>query len=57
MSKEIKYSITILGSIELEDDENLNDDQIMELVSETVYDNFHFDIGDANDVEYEIEEG
>lgn len=55
--KEIKYTITILGSIELEDDENLNESQIMELISDTVYDNYHFDIGDANDVEYEVQEG
>lgn len=55
--KEIKYTVTLLGTIELEDDEDLNDSQIMELVSETVYDNYRLDIGYANDVEYEVQEG
>ena len=54
--KEIKYTITILGTIELEDDENLNESQIMELISDTVYDNYYFDVGYANDVEYEVQE-
>ena len=55
MSKVIKYSLTYLGTIELEDDENLTDGQIMSLIAEAAYDTCRAEIEYANDVEYEIE--
>ena len=56
MSKVIKYNLTYLGTIELdEDDENLTDGQIMSLIAEAAYDTCRAEIEYANDVEYEIE--
>ena len=57
MSKVIKYNLTFLGTIELADeDENLNDAQIISLITEDAYDNYSLDIGYANDVDYSVEE-
>lgn len=56
MSKVIRYNLTYLGTIELEDDENLTDGQIMSLIAEDAYDNYSLDIGYANDVDYSVEE-
>lgn len=56
MSKVIKYNLTYLGTIELEDDENLTDGQIMSLIAEAAYDTCRAEIEYANDVEYEIED-
>ena len=55
MSKVIKYSLTYLGTIELEDDENLTDGQLMSLIAEAAYDTCRAEIEYANDIEYEIE--
>lgn len=56
MAKEIKYSLTYIGTIELEDDENLADGQIMSLIAEAAYDTCRADISYANDIEYEVVE-
>ena len=57
MSKVIKYNLTYLGTIELdEEDENLTDNQIMSLIAEAAYDTCRAEIEYANDVEYEIVE-
>lgn len=56
MAKVIKYNLTFLGTIELaEEDEDLTDAQAMSLIMDDAYDNYGFDIGYANDVEYEIQ--
>ena len=56
MSKVIKYNLTYLGTIELdEEDKNLTDGQIMSLIAEAAYDTCRAEIEYANDVEYEIE--
>lgn len=56
MSKVIKYNLTYLGIIELEDDENLTDGQIMYLIAEAAYDTCRAKIEYANDIEYEVME-
>ena len=56
MSKVIKYNLTYLGIIELEDDENLTDSQIMSLIAEAAYDTCRAEIEYANDIEYEVME-
>ena len=57
MSKVIKYNLTFLGTIELADeDENLNDAQIISLITEDAYVNFSVDMGYANVVDYSVEE-
>ena len=57
MSKVIKYNLTYLGTIELdEDDENLTDSQIMSLIAEAAYDTCRAEIEYANDIEYEVVE-
>lgn len=56
MSKVIKYNLTYIGTIELdEEDENLTDAQIMSLIAEAAYDTCRAEIEYANDIEYEIE--
>jgi hypothetical protein len=55
MAKIIKYNLTYLGTIELEDNEELTDAQIISLITDDAYDNYGLDIGYANDVEYEIQ--
>ena len=56
MAKIIRYSLTYLESIELEDDENLNNNQIMSLIAEAAYSDCRAEIDYANDIEYEIVE-
>ena len=57
MAKIIRYSVTYLGTIELNDyEENLTESQIEELIAEDLYDNHDSEIEYANDVEYDIEE-
>lgn len=54
MAKVIRYSVTYLGTIEL--DENPTESQIEELIAEDLYDNYNSELEYANDVEYEMEE-
>ena len=56
MAKVVRYSLTYIGTIELEDNENLTDGQIMSLIAEAAYDTCGAEIEYANDVEYEIVE-
>ena len=57
MAKVIKYNITYLGTIELDDhEENLTDSQIQELIAEDLYDNYSCELEYANDVDYSVEE-
>lgn len=57
MSKVIKYSLTFLGTIELDkEDEYLSDAEVMSLITDDAYDNYGLEIGYANDVEYSVEE-
>lgn len=55
MAKVIRYSLTFLGTIELDENEQLTESQIQSLIAEDYY-NAGFDIENANDIEYEIEE-
>lgn len=58
MSKIIKYNLTFLGTIELDEkDECLTDAQVISLITDDAYDNYGLEIGYANDVDYSIEEG
>lgn len=54
MSKVIKYSVTFLGTIELDDNDNPNYQQAMDMIADD-FNQYGTDIGYANDVEYEIE--
>lgn len=57
MAKAIRYSVTYLGTIELDEhEENLTNSQIQELIAEDLYDNYNSELEYANDVEYEVEE-
>ena len=57
MSKIIRYNVTFLGTIELDDcEENLTESQIKELIAEDLYDNHNSEIEYANDVDYDVEE-
>ena len=56
MAKIIRYDLTYIGTIELEDDENLTDSQIMSLIAEAAYDTCRAEIEYANDIEYEVVE-
>ena len=56
MSKVIRYNLTYLGTIELEDDEILTDAQVISLITDDAYDNYGLEIGYANDVDYSVEE-
>ena len=55
MAKIIKYNLTYLGTIELEDNEELTDAQIISLITDDAYDNYGLEIGYANDVDYSVE--
>lgn len=57
MSKVIKYNLTFLGVIELDDNEDLTDAQVISLITDDAYDNYRIEIGYCNDVDYSIEEG
>lgn len=56
MSKVIKYNLTFLGVIELDDNEDLTDAQVISLITDDAYDNYRIEIGYCNDVDYSIEE-
>jgi hypothetical protein len=57
MAKVIRYSVTYLGTIKLDEHEkNLTETQIEELIAEDLYDNYNSELEYANDVEYEMEE-
>ena len=56
MSKVIKYNLTFLGTIELDDNEDLTDAQVISLITDDAYDNYRLEIGYANDVDYSVEE-
>lgn len=56
MAKIIRYSLTYLGSIELEDDENLTDKQIMSLIAKAAYSNCRAEIDYADNIDYKIVE-
>lgn len=56
MAKAIRYSITFLGTIELNDNDNPNYQQAMNMIADD-FNQYGTDIGYANDVEYEIEGG
>ena len=56
MSKIIRYSVTFLGTIELDDNDNPNYQQAMDMIADD-FNQLDRDIGWANDVEYEIEGG
>lgn len=54
MSKTIRYSITVLGIIELDENDNPTEQQIMDMIADDYFQtggNIEF----ANDVEYEVE--
>lgn len=56
MSKIIRYSVTFLGTIELDDNDNPNYQQAMDMIADD-FNQYGYDIGYANDVEYKIEGG
>lgn len=56
MAKAIRYSVTFLGTIELDDNDNPNYQQAMDMIADD-FNQYGCDIGYANDVEYEIEGG
>ena len=54
MTKILRYNVTFLGTIELDDNDSLNHQQIMDIIADD-FNQWGSDIGYANDVEYEIE--
>ena len=54
MAKIIRYSVTFLGTIELDENDNPNYQQAMDMIADD-FNQYGMDIGYANDVEYEIE--
>lgn len=56
MARIIKYNLTFLGTIELDDDEELTDAQIVSLITDDAYDNYSVEIEFANDIDYSVEE-
>lgn len=58
MAKIIRYNLTFLGTIELDDfDENLTDSQIKELIADDFWDmSGGGEMECANDIEFEVEE-
>ena len=55
MAKTIRYSVTFLGTIELDENDNPNYQQAMDMIADD-FNQWGNDIGYANDVEYEIED-
>lgn len=55
MTKILRYNVTFLGTIELDDNDSPNHQQIMDIIADD-FNQWGSDIGYANDVEYEIEE-
>lgn len=56
MARVIKYNLTFLGTIELDDDEELTDAQIVSLITDDAYDNYSVETEYANDIDYSVEE-
>ena len=57
MAKIIRYNLSFLGTIELDEyEENLNDSQIKELIAEHFYDMCGGELEYANDIDYDVEE-
>lgn len=54
MTKILRYNVTFLGTIELDDNDSPNHQQIMDIIADD-FNQWGSDIGYANDVEYEIE--
>lgn len=54
MAKVLRYTVTFLGTIELDDNDNPNYQQAMDMIADD-FNQYSTDIGYANDVEYEIE--
>jgi hypothetical protein len=54
-TKTIRYSITVLGTIEVFGDESLSEQQIMDLIADDYF-QCGGNIEYVNDVEYEVEE-
>ena len=54
MAKILRYNVTFLGTIELDDNDNPNYQQAMDMIADD-FNQYGYDIGYANDVEYEIE--
>lgn len=55
MAKVLRYSATFLGTIDLDDNEELTESQKLELIAEHFHDENFGEIEYANDVEYEVE--
>ena len=51
--KMIRYSITVLGTIEVDTQENLNEERIYDLIANDYY-QLGGELDYANDVEYEM---
>ena len=58
MAKIIRYNLTFLGTIELDDfDENLTDSQIKELIADDFWDmSCGGEMECANDIDFDVEE-
>ena len=56
MAKVLRYSATFLGTIELDDDEELTEAQQLELIADHFHDETYGEIEYANDLEYHITE-
>ena len=56
MAKAIRYSITFLGTIPLDANDNPSDNEIQRMIADDFYNITSGDIGYANDVEFEVEE-
>lgn len=56
MAKVLRYSATFLGTIELDDDEELTEIQQLELIADHFHDETYGEIEYANDLEYHIME-
>lgn len=54
MAKVLRYTITFLGTIELDDNDNPNYQQAMDMIADD-FNQWGNDIGYANDIEYDIE--
>lgn len=54
MTKILRYNVTFLGTIELDDNDSLNHQQIMDIIADD-FNQWGSDISYANDIEYEIE--
>lgn len=55
MAKILRYSATFLGTIWLDDDEELTESQKLELIAEHFHDENFGEIEYANDIEFDVE--